>query len=252
MKSQNILMNSKKGLMLLAFTAIMTSSFFTACNKDDNNAQPTTSAVEEEEIVEAITQSVVPESEGIVMQVSEAYDLAITAANSNYCGITFDSSISKTNQSGATVTYNYALGWEWMLQCEGNNIPNYLDVIFNLTGSYDAPRISSNDKAAGTFSISGLAPAATQYVYSQTYKREGTQQSKVRNKNSFSSTIEINTTNLTINKASGKIVSGTAAVSVSGAASNGNSFSYGGTLTFLGNNNASLVLNNGNTYSISW
>ena len=83
---------------------------------------------------------------------------------------------------------------------------------------------------APQFSVTGLQPSASQYVFNQIYIRNGSENSKVRNKIGFTSNITIKTTNLTVDKNTGLILSGSASVSISGSATNGN----------------------GNTYTISW
>jgi hypothetical protein len=55
-----------------------------------------------------------------------------------------------------------------------------------------------------------------------------------------------------VDKTTLKIVSGSAAVKVTGSSSSGKSFSFAGTLTFLGSNKATLVLNSGASYAIQW
>jgi hypothetical protein len=177
--------------------------------------------------------------------------VTIMTSESLSCGTESDTSISGHNAEGAAVTYNYALSWGSLLTCS-NMVPTQYQFNFSGKYSYDAPRISSDDSSMAQFTITGLEPASSQYIFNQTYTRDGSQVSKVRNKRSFSSKISIVSSNIVVDKSTQQIVSGTASVSISGAGSDGRSFSYSGTITFLGNKQATLVLGNGNTYTIQW
>ena len=165
--------------------------------------------------------------------------------------VPFDVDAGVLNAAGAAITYSYAYSSNRLLTCNVG-VPSTFQ--FNFTGknSYSAAYISSDDSAQGNFNVTGLNPGATQYVFNASYIRNGSETSKVRNQYTFTSNINIQSTDLTIDKSTQQIVSGTATVSISGAASNGKSFSYSGTITFSGGKQALLVLGNGNTYTITW
>lgn len=221
-----------------------------SCKKE--NTSSTTDSISEEDAAEAITQSVSAESGGMTAQSYNAIEVTNTELSTLPCGITFDSSVSIASESGAAITYAANLSWNWTLTCNNLSIPEVLN--FNISGSssYNAPRMSSDDNSTASFKITGLQPSATAYTMNANYERNGTQQSKVLNKNSFSSTIILESTDLIISKTTQQITSGTATASISGASSSGKSFSYSGTVTFLGNKQATLVMASGNTYNIAW
>lgn len=236
-------MNLLIGVSLIGALSIITPS----CKKDSTSG--TTTTVSPDDAADAITEAIVPESAGMVAQTQTATVIIITG---NYdCGIEKDTAFSGANVSGAAVTYNYAFRSTRLLSCN-NGIPASFAYTASGSSSYDAPRVSSADSTSAQFSVTGLQPSASQYVFTQTYIRNGSENSKVRNKIGFTSNITIKTTNLTVDKNSGLILSGAASVSISGSATNGKSFSYSGTLTFSGNKQATLDLGNGNTYTISW
>ena len=237
-------MYNTKRLVLSSVTILLLAA--AACKKDNNNSS---TAVTADDAADAITQTVTPESAGLVAQTQTA--TVIVSTGSYDCGIEKDTAFTGTNVSGAAITYSYAFASSRLLTC-GNGIPQSFAWNFQGKTSYDAPRISSGDSSKAQFTITGLQPSASQYVFNQSYIRYGSEISKVRNKTSFTSTITIKTTNLTVDKASSSIVSGTASVSISGSTSSGRSFSYSGTITFLGNKQATLDLGNGNKYSITW
>jgi hypothetical protein len=112
--------------------------------------------------------------------------------------------------------------------------------------------MSSDDKSTGTFTISDFGSASTSYTYNSSYTREGSQVSKVRYKRHFTSKTIITSTNIKVDKATKKILSGEATATISGGASTGESFSYSGTITFNGDQKATLKFQNGSSYSINW
>jgi hypothetical protein len=227
----------------------------TSCKKDDSPGYIT---VSEEEIAEAVGESVSTESGGLVYQStaaavysSDMINSRIGAKASDQCGIMHDTTVAGVSETGATVTFSYNFNWNWLLTCR-EIVPQTF--VFNYSGkaSYDAVRMSSNDSAKANITVTGLGGDSAYYVFNQTYTRNGSQTSKINQKRSFTSLIKIVSADIRISKTSLKILSGTGAVTVSGEGSGGRSFSYTGTITFLGNDKATLVVTNGATYNIAW
>ena len=132
-----------------------------------------------------------------------------------------------------------------MLTCT-EQVPTQYE--FKATGRalYDFPRMSSDDSVNNKIVVTGLSNDSTFYKVSQTYIRTGTQQSKIGKMHKFTSTVTVSSTNMYVNK-----TSGTATVNIKGESSSGKSFTLSGTLTFSGNDAASLVLND-TKYTVSW
>lgn len=236
------IMKTKISISLLT---VLTTLVFLAssCKKENNNAAVMT----EEEAAEAITLSVSGNTNALSTQATE---IAATAnAYSAVCGYSKDSTITRANTSG-NYTWNYTFKWSWSAVCAGN-VPSSINANYKMKGSYNAPRMSSNDSASANLVVSNLI-AGSQYIYNGTYTREGSQTSKIRNKNTFTSKVILNVSNLKVNKVSGQIDAGTSTVAITGNTSTGNSFSYGGNITFNGSKTATITLNNGGVYNISW
>lgn len=231
----------------LLLTALMTL-FLWSCKKDSaSSAAATTVTVDV--AADAVTEAITPESAGMVMQTETA--VVIVNDNDLSCGVESDTSFSGTNVQGAAVTYSYALSSNRLLTCN-NSVPSSFQFNFLGKSAYDTPRISSNDSSNAQFTVTGLEPGASQFLLNEKYVRNGSEASNVGNKASFSSTIIIQSSNIVVDKSTQQIVSGSASVNISGATSDGKSFSYSGTITFLGNKQATLVLGDGNSYSIVW
>src|SRR3989338_20280 len=207
------------GLLLLLVAGTVLSS----CKKEEESE-----IVSEEEAAEAIVKSVEESSGGMTAQVE---DMAVVMEQYNEtvnCGVVENNSYSNASANGATVSFNANYNWQWVLNCTNLNVPSTFD--FELSGSrtYDAPRMSSDDQLTATVTATGLEPNAPSYVFNQTFLRSGSQQSKIKNNGSFTSSISVVTSNLTVNKSSYMIESGSATVTISGTSSTGDSFSFNG------------------------
>jgi hypothetical protein len=236
------LTKSKSIFFIVAVLA--TAVYFSSCKKDSASV-----AVTEEEATEVITQAVSAESGGLTTQTEIA---ARTASESTLsCDQAQDTLFSGSNEPGTAITYSYSQQASTKMICE-NQIPSQFQFNFSGQNSYSAPRMSSSDNNTASFVVSGLKPMLDHFTINQTYTRNGTQQSKVRLQRSFSSVLTITSTDVTVNKETSKITGGTAAISFQGTGSDGGKVSYGATLVFLGNNQATLTFNNGQSYSLQW
>lgn len=231
-------MNTLKHLALI----FLISLSIIACDDDTEMAVEIT----EEEAVEAIENSLSADTEGMTAQASESARMADTYVD---CTVTFDSTITHTSTFGS-ITYDYTFNWNGSLQCT-NRLPSQLDLEYTMSGNYVGPRMSSTDNANASIEVTGLSPTTDQYIMNGTYTRNGTQIATFRDSRTFSSTITIIATNWLIDKDTQMIDDGNATVTITGLTNDGTTFSFTGTLIFLGNRSATLSIN-GNDYPISW
>ena len=233
------------GILLLATFIISGAS---SCKKDSGGISSVAAdTLQQQDAANAITEAVTPQSSGMVVQVSGA--TAKVASNAYPCEVAFDSSINAASATGAAVTYSSSLLWYWKLTC---NDPMNFSAGFAGNISYNAPSISSVDSCVGAYTVTGLESTSSAYTFNGTYSRIGTAQSEILNKNAFTSTINISTTNIQVNKTTQLITSGTALVTMSGTVTSGKSFSYSGTITFNGGQTATLIITGGQTFQLSW
>ncbi|MBO9567108.1 MAG: hypothetical protein J7621_30325 [Niastella sp.] len=226
-----------------AFAAITLSTglLFTSCKKDkEDNEQ-----ISDEEVAEAITQSVSGSSGGVVVQTESV--ATMSAYTHLACGQSKDTTIAGQSQPGATITYHYSFNYARSLVCSPAKWQ------FNYTGhvDYDAPRMSSDDNSTAQTSVTGLEPATTEWTINSSYVRNGTQQSKIRLKRSWTSVISIES-NVKVDKSTRRISSGTSTISFVGTGSGGYTVTRNATITYLGNRKATLTLKNGGTFNIEW
>jgi hypothetical protein len=233
-----------KTTSFIRLATVATAFLFLAssCKKQSDGAVMT-----EEEAAEAIGLSISGNTNALS---SQAAEIAATAnAYGAVCGYSKDSSTTRANSAGL-YSWNYVFGWQWSTACTGG-IPTSMAAGYKMKGTYDAPRMSSNDSAVAAIAVTGLT-SGSQYTFNGSYTRDGSQASKIRNQNRFTSKIALTLVNVKVNKVTGQIDGGTASVTISGSTTTGNSFSYGGSIVFNGSRTATITLNNGGVYNISW
>lgn len=164
------------------------------------------------------------------------------------CGVPFDTTVTRSHSG--TVNASYAHQCHYLLTCDAGSKPVSITYSGTYTGSYDGPRMSSSNTGNRNWVITGLDSASTTYTYSGNLTRNGSHTSKVRNQYTFTSDLQVSTSNLVVNKSTHRITGGTGTVSVTCSVSNGNSYSFAGTIVFNGNNTAALTIN-GNAYTIT-
>lgn len=215
---------------------------FVSCDDEGANLN----VVTEEEAAQAIENALSEDTEGMTAQATESARMADTYTD---CSVTFDSTITESSTVGS-ITYDYTFNWNGELSCT-NMIPSQLSLDYTMSGTYDSPRMSSSDNATGNITVTGLRPSESQYTLNGSYSRTGTQSSKIREQRNFSSTITVTATNWLVNKTTNQIDGGSATVLITGESSDGLAYSFTGTLTLLGNQEAVLDIN-GTEYPISW
>ncbi len=232
------------GLIALMFVV----TFTTSCDRD-NDDTPDLVEISEEDAVDVIEGALTMNTEGLVSEVENASEVADKYAEKTLspCGVTFDSTFSVAHNT-AFIEASYTNILEWTVYCNDAEIPVSLDFGRESQGDYETTRMESLDASSSLWSLDNLI-LGTEYVLNGDYSRSGSQTSKVRNENSLTSTVEMSLTNLSVDKGSRRIESGTADVTVSGQSSTGHSFTFEAEVIFQGNGSAIVVVN-GNSYEI--
>ena len=233
----------------LAVVATGMVVYISSCKKSSTSAATDTTAITESDAAELTTDAVLPSSGGIVSQTSNSLSLYSNAKL--VCGATKDSVITKTSGSSAIPAYSYTLNWNYIVSCDGL-VPSQLVFTYTGNGTFDGLRMSSTHTATGGFTLTGLKTTDPVYLMNLSYTRKGTAISKIGNKNTFNSTIQIASTNITVDKTTDEIASGTATVSITTISSSGKTYSFNGNITFSGSKKAVIVLNSGASYNVSW
>ncbi len=244
------LVYSLKSLAVVA-VLFMSAQVVVSCNSDDSNSSD---ALQEEDAVEVIENSLKEDTGGLSKTVETTVSLVdeegvYTETPYINCGETYNHNYSFQNEVN-NYSADYQFTSTYMLNCNGNSNPESFSYQFTNVGTYDTPRMGSNDGSNANWSLTGLDSSTDNIALNGSYVRNGSQVSKVRYMNSFTSTLTYSITNLQVNKTSYQIQSGTAAVSFVGTVSNGNQYTYNGSVTFNGDGTATLTIN-GNVYIIN-
>lgn len=222
-----------------------------ACKDDDDE----TSAVSNDEAAEMIASSLSESSSGLTVmvdasasvtgQVVDEYEGGRVAA----CGYENNASFTSTSPQGAAVTYSYAYTYHYLLTCEAG-APKTMEAAVTYDGQFDGPRISSAHEGTAEVLVTKLESSSTTYSVDASYEAEGTFQSKIRNKNSTSSSVDISLDAVVVDKETREILSGSASATITGTVTGKGSFTFTGTIVFKGDHLAEVTVN-GNKYLVN-
>lgn len=216
---------------------------FAACNDDDSSP-----AISSEEAAEMAAASLAESSLGVTASIDESIIVTDEALNESTngktaaCGYTESYSTSATNPDASLITYSYALDYSYSLSCGGGETPVSMSADVSYSGEFDAPRLASTNTGEGGLTISALDKELTSYVVNGTYSRTGSFTSKIRNKYSSTSTVDIALDDIAVDKTSKSITEGTASVSITGTVPSKGSFSFSASVTFNGDDTATVTI----------
>lgn len=246
MKSLSNLKNTVSPSLKIAAFAAMTL-WSGACNKTTEDPED---ILNDEEVVALVEGALIADTEGMAQEVSDAVYVAdqyTTKTLLGPCGTTSDSTVSRTfNQP--QISGSYTTTWTWTVNCNNFQIPTSIDYGRVAQGNYETARMISADSEDSDWTVDNLV-SGVNYVLDGVYTRQGSQTSKIRSQNTFTSDLEITVTDLNVDKGTRQIASGTAAFVLSGSGTGGNAFNYEGSLVFNGNGEAVITVN-GHTHTI--
>lgn len=225
----------------------------TACN-EDSDPVTASSSISTEEAAEMVAISLAKDASGMTEVVADAASTAdnameeVSGGRSNSCGYSKNINLSKSNPAGTLITYSYEYNYSYQMECSSEETPMSLLSSVSYSGWFDAPRLASQQTGLGDLSVSAL-DSTTIYLVNGSYTSSGEFQSKIGNKNSHTGSVEILIDEVTVDKSSKEIASGTASVSVKGEVPGKGGYSFSGSIVFNGKGNASLTID-GETYTI--
>ena len=230
--------NQKKNILKLAVLAFSISAL-SSCSKTQEFTQ--------EDAVEIIEKSFEKDSYGVSEMISKFSEDLVNTYSSYPCD-QYDTSYWYT-YSSPLVNADYQINWDYTLIC-GLGVPNAAELNASTSGSYSTNRLNSTDNSNASLNVTGLEISASSLHFNGSLSRNGNQTISINSKTrNLSSDINIELTNVSVNKSSYEIESGSGSVVITG--NNGNdSFSFSGEIVFHGDGNATLTMN-GNTYQIS-
>jgi hypothetical protein len=181
---------------------------------------------------------------GLTGQIEETASLA-TGGSLGKAG-SFANALGETTitrqKSNVVYTYDYTFNFVYGL------VGTSFDVTYHMTGTYTTQRMSSDDSANAVLHFTNLLNNAI--TLNGTYRRMGTQTFRIGETKQFTTTIEGIISDVTIDRSTKRVTGGTVVVGVTTQRNDGSAITLNGTLTFLGNRLATLVIN-GKTFNLN-
>jgi len=232
--------NIGRAIFAVAFLAIAVTGF-NGCKKDSTGPTDGTLSVTVDDGADVMASAL---GDGNTTQgmASQMADVAILLS-----GGSGSQTKTRAPEFDTTVVRIGAIGqysWNYTFHL-GYNITgsNTMAFTYGMHGTYETPRMSSDDSASANWVVLGILPADSNCSISGTYNRQGSQTSKVREKNHFTTSIALNLASVVVNKASHHIVSGTVNGTFSVTGSQGGTATWNVTIVFNGNQTATVTLN---------
>lgn len=182
---------------------------------------------------------------GLTGQIEDAASLA-TGGSLGKAGL-FTAALKETTitrqKTSGVYTYNYTFHFAYGL------VDASFDFLYAMKGTYATPRMSSSDSANAVLHFTNLQ--ANPIALNGTYLRLGSQTFKIGDTKQLTTTIQGTLTNITIDRNSKRVTGGTVVLAVTAERDDGSTITLNGTLTFLGNREATLVIN-GKSFSLNF
>lgn len=254
-RMSNPLLRSKSALYFLCVAAGI-SVFAPACKKDDKESS--SPAVSQAEVATAVSSAVT--NGGIVAQTEQA---ALTAngylnarkaakATGDDCGYTNTDEIKFASEPNSVPYFSIDYTYSVVLTCATDQTYKSFDFAFAGKTVMTTEKLSIADTSAAKFSVTGLDDASKSLVFNQAFDNRAGLISKDASVQSFYSVIKYTATNVTVDKTTLQIVSGSAAVKITGTNAAGKSFSYEGTITYKGSRKAVFTITGGSSFDLQW
>ncbi|MES2800803.1 MAG: hypothetical protein V4638_12355 [Bacteroidota bacterium] len=160
------------------------------------------------------------------------------------CGTTKDTTIhfmlSGTNTAHYTFERHYELvcGADTSITCSGTH-----------DGYFESSRMRVDNTGARNWTTTGIGTTYNNYTFNGKSNGNGTWESKVGRNTTTNTSWNITSSNVIIQKGTRKITGGTGAFTLIADVVDGDSFTFSGTITFNGDDTATIVIN-GNSYTI--
>ena len=215
-----------------------------ACQDDDEVSNSITS----EEAAVIISSSLAANTSGLSFVSSKAANVTSDLLEDNAggrvaaCGLSQNLDLSGESPEGAAITYSYDFSYKFKLNCNTESEPSDVSVNLSYSGEFDAPKLAADHSGIAELDVTGLESATEEFLLNGLFKRSGSFENKELVK-SAQSTVEITLDDVTIDKVTHQILSGTGTFVVIGDVPSKGNFNYTGSITFLGADSAELNVN---------
>jgi len=238
-------------LFLLVATGIVIS--VTSCSKKE---EETTPGVTNENAVVVINQAITAKG-GVTEQIASAASIvagleARQAAGgklADFCGLSNKDSVKLSGETDG-FAFAYGLFWNYKLVCLDKE-PQQFNFDYNGRTTLATKEFNTDDSTSSHYTLKGFTANNTTWEVTQNFDRSGKLVSRIDKIPTFTSTIHYESSNIKIDKRTKEIVSGTAAIRITGSDTKRNAFRFEGTLTFKGDRKATYVTSGGN-FDLQW
>lgn len=160
-----------------------------------------------------------------------------------FCGLVVDTAINDTEKIGVDSTITLSGHIKFSFTCSGDNLSGF-STNDNLSVAVTTPQFSLISQIAENITMNALNPADenTQFSLSGNISSTGTYAYKTSAGKSGTRSFSYVLNALTLDPNSDDIISGTATFSTKGSGKSG-TWSYSGTIKFLGNHTAQITIN---------
>lgn len=229
-------MKKNKAWLFLSMFAVAV-----ACQDDDEPANSITT----EEAAIIISSSLASNTSGVSFVSNKSANVTEDLLADNAagriaaCGLTQNLDLSGASPAGATTTYSYDFSYKFKLNCNTESLPSDVSVNLSYNGAFDGPKLAAEHSGIAELTVNGLEEAAVDFLLNGLYKRSGSFENKEALK-SGNTSVEITLKDVTINKQTHQIISGTGTYLLSGTIPEKGDFSFTGDITFEGADAAEL------------
>ncbi|WP_026461390.1 hypothetical protein [Adhaeribacter aquaticus] len=236
-------MKPPKSLNSLFFFSAFIFLFTTSC-KENSEPAPEPSFTEDV-AVEMTKQALTFERGGLLTHFDNSINILDRFLTPENCGAKKDTTLAK-RYSGLTGSSSYDLKLNWNLTCV-NKQPSKVNFSSSGASGFDGIMLASAGKTTSAFEVSGLEASSTEYFIKQAVQ-EGSYTSAFKDQPFIKGKTILNSTNIVMDKKTRKIKSGVVHLNIE--IEQKKPSRYQGQVTFNGNNTATLMLNNGKSYTI--
>ncbi|MBX2846260.1 MAG: hypothetical protein KTR13_08610 [Saprospiraceae bacterium] len=252
-------MKNWKNLWILGLGLIT----FAACSDSEDVTAEPEAVLSETEALDMVEEAVSFDSGGLMLELSMlSGDVATTLPEaeptpglsgmppSDLCGQSQSKSESGSYE-GPNVSWSYQWDWSRVLYCDDAQTPDYFDVDWDASRSYEGPRATSTAVADGDWVVTFDTESSDFFIkiFNGDYLRTIDRALKNRDR-SHTGTLDVNIVDVEVRRADQHILSGTLFFTLSGENNTGNTFSRSGEVIFNGDCTATVNMDNGNSRTI--
>lgn len=236
--------NLLRSTLVVLLMAFLGAGFY-ACEEDDQNEKE--NIVTDEEALEITEDQINSTADGLntqikmastfafIAQMEAAFNKSATVENTTAADTSFSWEFS-----GPNVSYNYTVSISYGLGLSGTT--PVFNFSYSAEGNYEGPSISKDGSHSSSFVVTGLGESSDVYIMNGETTYEGNLTLKNFENKSYSSTSDFTLVDVTVNKLTGVVQSGTVTFTISGTNGEGESYSFAGSLEYQGDDTAILTI----------